>query len=245
MAKSLGVSKQGSTLGDLFKGRQFEGDLIIHCVRWYLRYKLSYRDLVEMMAERGLSLAPSTILRWVQHYAPEFQKRWNRFARPVGGSWRVDETYVKVRGSWTYLYRAVDGRGKTIDFRLSLKRDVAAAKAFFRKAFTTQGGAPRTITLDGYQASHRAVRELCAERRQLRGIKVRSCQYLNNIVEQDHRNIKSRTRPMLGFKHFGNAATTIGGVELIHRIRKGQFALGRLRISGKTAPAIWNAVLAA
>jgi transposase-like protein len=142
-------------------------------------------------------------------------------------------------------FRAVDARGKTIDFRLSPKRDVAAAKAFFRKAFKDAAGAPRTITLDGYQASHRAVRELCAERRKLRAIKVRSCQYLNNIVEQDHRNIKSRTRPMLGFKPFENAATTIGGVELIHRIRKGQFALGRLRISGKTTPEIWNAILAA
>ena len=99
-------------------------------------------------------------------------RRWNRFARPVGGSWRVDETYLKVRGRWVYLYRAVDARGKTIDFRLRPKRDVAAAKAFFRKAFTTQRPAPRTITLDGYQASHRAVRELCAERRKLRGIKV-------------------------------------------------------------------------
>lgn len=105
----------------------------------------------------------------------------------------MDETYIKVRGRWTYLYRAVDARGKTIDFRLSPKRDVAAAKAFFRNAFNTQQRrAPRTITLDGYQASHRAVRERCAERRKLRAIKVRSCQYLNNIVEQDHRNIKSR-----------------------------------------------------
>jgi transposase-like protein len=157
----------------------------------------------------------------------------------------LDETYIKVRGRWTYLYRAVDARGKMIDFRLSPKHDVAAAKAFFRKAFTTQGCMPRTITLDGYQASRRAVRELCAERRKLRGIKVRSCQYLNNIVEQDHRNIKSRTRPMLGFKQFENAASTLGGVELIHRIRKGQFALGRLRISGTTTLEIWNAVRAA
>ena len=241
----MGMSEQSSSLDDLFKGRQFEGEIIIHCVRWYLQYKLSYRDLVERMAERGLSLAPSTILRWVQRYAAEFEKRWDRFARPVGGSWRVDETYIKVRGRWASLYRAVDARGKTIDFRLSPKRDVAAAKAFFRKAFKTQGCAPRTITLEGYQASHRAVRELCAEHRRLRAIKIRSCQYLNNIVEQDHRNIKSRIGPMLGFQQFENAAISIGGVELIQRIRKGQFALGRLRISGNTASEIWNAVLAA
>jgi transposase-like protein len=162
-----------------------------------------------------------------------------------GGSWCVDETYIKVRGCWVYLFRAVDARGQTVDFRLSPTRDVAAAKAFFRKAFKTQGRVPRTITLDGYQASHRAVRELRAEDRKLRSITVRSCQYLNNIVEQDHRNIKSRLRPMLGFKQFENVASTIAGVELLHRIGKGQFALGRLCMSGKAAPEIWNAVLAA
>lgn len=103
------------------------------------------------MAERGVSLALSTILCWVQHYAPEFEKRWNRFARMAGSSWRVDDTYTKVRGRWVCLYRAVDARGKTVDFRLSRKRDVAAAKAFFRNAYKTQGRVPRTITLDGYQ----------------------------------------------------------------------------------------------
>ena len=111
-----GTGSKRQSIDELFKGRHFDGEIIVLCVRWYLRYKLSYRDLVEMMAERGLSLAPSTILRWVQHYAPQFQKRWNRFARPVGGSWRVDETHIKVRDRWTYLYRAVDARGKTIDF---------------------------------------------------------------------------------------------------------------------------------
>src|SRR5450759_2429001 len=105
-----------------------------------------------MMSERGLHLAHTTILRWVQRYAPEFERRWNRFARPAGRSWRVDETYVKIRGKWVYLYRAVDREGKTVDFRLSARRDVAAAKAFFREAIKSQGSAPRTITLDGYAA---------------------------------------------------------------------------------------------
>ena len=152
------------SVDELFKGRHFERDIIILCVRWYLRYKLSFRDLVEMMAERGLSLAHTTIMRWVQRYVPEFEKRWNRFARPVGGSWRVDETYVKIKGRWVYLYRAVDKAGKTVDFLLRAKRDVAAAKAFFCRAFAKHGRLPHKITLDGYQASHRAARELLARR---------------------------------------------------------------------------------
>src|SRR3977135_134085 len=147
-------------LDELFKGRHFDREVIVLCVRWYLRFKLSFRDLVEMMAERGLSMVHTTIMRWVHHYAPEFERRWNRFARPAGASWRFDETYVKIRGKWVYLYRAVDGAVKTFDFRLSGKRDVGAAKAFFRKAIKSQGSAPRTITLDGYAASHRAVRRL-------------------------------------------------------------------------------------
>jgi transposase-like protein len=232
-------------LDDLFKGRHFDRDVVILCVKWYLRFKLSYRDLVEIMAERGLSMVHTTIMRWVHHYTPEFERRWNRFARPAGGSWRVDETYVKIRGEWVYLYRAVDRAGKTVDFRLSSRRDVTAAKAFFRKAFKSQGSTPRSITLDGYAASHRAVREMKADGQIPEDIEVRSSKYLNNLIEQDHRGVKSRLAPMLGLKGFRTAAITIAGVELQRRIHKGQFTLGGLRLKDRSTSAVWMAVLAA
>ena len=140
------------------------------------------------MAERGLSIAHTTIMRWeVKHDAPEFEKtRWQRYARSVGRSWRVDETYVEIRGEWCYLYRAVDRAGRTVDFRLSARRDVEAAKAFFRKAVKGQRRAPQTITLDGCAASHRAVRELKADGSLPSDTKLRSSKYLNNLIEQDH-----------------------------------------------------------
>lgn len=169
---------------DLFKGRHFEQEIIVLCVRWYLRYKLSYRDLVEMMAERGLSVAHSTILRWVRRYTPEFDKRWGRFSTQADTSWRVDETYVKIPGQWAYLYRAVDSAGKTVDLRLSPRRNVASAKAFFRKAVRSQARSPLSITLDGYAASHRAVRELQQQGRLAESTKLRSSKYLNNLIER-------------------------------------------------------------
>lgn len=187
-------------LDELFEGRHFDREIIVLCVRWYPRFKLSFRDL-EMMAERGLSMmAHTTIIRWVQHYAPEFERRWNRYPRPAGHSWRVDETSVKIRGHW--VYRAVDREGKTVDVRLSTRRGVAAVKAFFRKAIKIQGCAPRTITLDGYAASHRAVREMNTGGVLPEDTKLRSSKYRNNMIEQDHRGVTLRIGPMLGFKRF-------------------------------------------
>jgi transposase-like protein len=197
-----------------------------------------------MMAERGIALAHTTILRWVQRYVPDFEKRWKRYALPVGDSWRVDETYLKIKGCWVYLYRAVDRQGRTVDFLLSKRRDTDAAKRFFSRAIR-QHRAPRVITLDGYAASHRAVAKLKETGTLPQRVCIRSSKYLNNVVEQDHRRIKQRVRPMLGFKRFETAAVTIRGIELAAKIKKQQFNLKALSGKVTTAPELWAAVLAA
>ena len=215
----------------IYRRRMFDAHVIELCVRWYITYRLSYRDLVGIMAERGIMVPHSSILRWVTRYVPEYEKRWNRFSRPVSTSWRCDETYVSIRGKWHYLYRAVDKYGKTVDFLLRRDRGIAAAQAFFRKALATNLNRwPRKVTLDGHVPSHRALRLLRREDRRWRNVEVRSCKYLNNIVEQDHRAIKRHCASMAGFKSFDDAAITIAGIELAHRIHKRQFSFGAGRL---------------
>lgn len=176
---------------------------------------------------------------------PEFKERWNRYARPVGTSWRVDETYMKVRGRWTYLYRAVDKQGHTVDFLLGEHRDIAAAKRFFTRA-VERHGAPARITLEGYPATHAAVAELKMDGVLRLETKVWTSKYLNNVIEQDHRRVKQRTYPMLGFKEFANAAVMISGIELVQKIRKGQFDTSRVAIGiGVPVAHIWDMVIAA
>ncbi len=214
----------------IYRRRRFEAEIIELCVRWYITYRLSYRDLVSMMAERGVDVSHTTIMRWVLRYVPEFEKRWARYTRRVNSSWRVDETSVSVRGGHHYLYRAVDKHGKTVDFLLRTDRSMEAAQAFFRKAVTTHPARwPCKVNLDGNAASSRALRLPGQEDARWQSVVVRSRRYLNNIVEQDHRAIKRRCSSMMGFKSFRTAAITLAGIELAHRIRKRQFSFGRGR----------------
>ena len=179
-----------------------------------------------MMEERGLSIAHTTIMRWVHQYSPELDERVRRHLKPTNDSWRVDETYVKVKGQWMYLYRAVDSEGNTIDFYLSKTRDHKAAKRFFKKALRSfHVSKPRVITVDKNPAYPIAIEELKKEKKMPVGIQIRQVKYLNNIVEQDHRFIKKRVRSMLGLKSFRTAKSILSGIEAMHIIKKGQLAL--------------------
>jgi transposase-like protein len=178
------------------------------------------------MEERGLSIAHTTIMRWVHQYGPELDKRVRRHFKKTNDSWRVDETYIKVKGQWMYLYRAVDSKGNTIDFYLSESRDKQAAKRFFKKALAfSHVSRPRVITLDKNPAYPVAIEELKEEEQVPKDIRIRQIKYLNNIVEQDHRFIKKRVRPMLGFKSFDTAISILSGVEAMHMIKKEQINL--------------------
>lgn len=212
-----------------FKQRHFKKEMILMLVRWYVGYSLSYRDVEELALERGLKVDHSTIHRWVVYYAPKLEEVFRqRQKRPVGISWRMDETYIKVKGQWVYLYRAVDKEGHTVDFMLSEKRDPLAARAFFEKAIGSSG-LPDTVTMDKSGANKAGIDSINLQLALLfmlggvfMQITIRQIKYLNNIVEQDHRFVKKITKPMKGFKAFESAQATLSGIELHHMLRKGQ-----------------------
>jgi len=207
-----------------FKGRQFERDIILWGVRWYVAYPISYRQLEEMMAERGVEVDHSSLNRWVMKYTPGLENVFRQRRLPVGTSWRMDETYISVKGKWKYLYRAVDKAGNTVDFLLTAKRDRDAASRFLCKAIE-QCGTPQKITIDKSGANTAGIEDY--NRGNRTNIVLRQAKYLNNIVEQDHRAIKRMTRPMLGFKSFLSAAITLAGIELMRMIRKGQLQISK------------------
>ena len=204
-----------------FKGKQFMKSIILMAVRWYVAYALSYRDIEELLLERGLKIDHSTINRWVIEYSPKLKSSFKNKKRPVGGSWRMDETYVKVKGKWMYQYRAVDKEGNTIDSCFSKKRSKIEATKFFIKAMNSCGK-PIKINIDKSGANTAALNEINYYFLKPEEIEIRQNKYLNNLIEQDHRFIKKITRPTLGFKAFHSASATLDGVELHHMLRKGQ-----------------------
>ena len=231
-----------------FQWRHFQADIILLCVRWYLRYALSYRDLEEMMLERGLHVDHTTIYRWVQRDAPELEKRCRPHLKACNDSWKVDETSIKVKKVWMYLYRAVDSEGNTIEFLLRPMRDAEAATRFFCKALastarsvsqacpvaeqvaqptdltdtTTITSAPRVINVDKNAASPKAIADLKAAGVLPQHVELRQVKYLNNLIEQDHRFIKRLTKPGMGFFSFETAWRTLQGFEMMNMLRKGQ-----------------------
>jgi putative transposase len=206
-----------------FKGAHFPEDIILTGVRWYVAYPLSTRHVEELMRERGVYVDHSTINRWVVKYSPQLAEAFHRRKRSVGRSWRMDETYIKVKGQWSYLYRAVDKSGQTIDFLLTEQRDERAAKRFLTQAIRRHG-VPEKITIDGSEANEAAIKSYNQEHGT--SIEIRQLKYLNNIIEQDHRGVKRVTRPMLGFKSFEAAQSTLVGIELMQLLRKGQLVDG-------------------
>jgi transposase-like protein len=207
----------------LFKWRHFQADIILCAVRWYLRYTLSYRDVEELLRERGVWVDHTTVFRWVQRYAPELEKRCRPLLKATNDSYRVDETYIKIKKRWYYLYRAVDSTGATLDFMLSGTRDAGAAERFFRQVLQASHTlTPRVITVDQNAAYPPAFEALQQEGMLPAPCVLRQCKYLNNVVEQDHRFVKRRVNPGLGFGAFDTAQRTIQGYEAMHMLRKGQ-----------------------
>ena len=204
-----------------FKGFNNSPEMIMTCLYFKFRYALSYRDIEELCKIRGFVIDHSNIQRWVEKFTPLLDKRLKTRKHGVNSSWRMDETYIKVKGQWCYLYRAVDKFGFTIDFMLRAKRDAVAAKAFFSKAIK-QHGKPLKVNVDKSGANKAALDSINDKYSDDQKIEIRQNKYLNNIIEQDHRFIKRRTKPALGYKSFNGARQTIAGIEIVHMIKKGQ-----------------------
>jgi len=206
-----------------FQFHQFPKAIILQAVFWYCRYGLSYRDIEELMQERGVEVDHATLQRWVVKFIPMVEKQMRRKKKSVHRKWFMDETYIKVKGKWCYLYRAVDRSGATIDCLLSKRRDTQAAKRFFKKAMRNNG-APLKVNIDKSGANTAALKEINKERKEAgrKAIEVSRIKYLNNLIEHDHRFIKRLTQPMLGFKSFISAKITLIGIEMVRMIKKGQ-----------------------
>lgn len=207
-----------------FKGSHFSKDVILKAIRWYVAYPLSYRHVEELMEERGIDLDHATVNRWVVKHSPDLEAHFRQLKNPLGKKWKMDETYIKVKGQWTYYYRAVDKENQTIDFFLSSTRDTKAAAEFFKKSIGSSG-LPEKVNMDKSGANLAGLEQINQRLPEESKIIIQQVKYLNNLIEQDHRAIKRITKPMLGFKSFICAAATLAGIELYHMIKKGQNTL--------------------
>ena len=206
-----------------FQWQHFKKEIILLNLRWYFRYPDRYRNLEEMMLERGLKVDHSTIGRWVLAYSSQIDKRTRRHLKPTNDSWKVDEIYIKVKGEWKYLYRAVDSDGNTLDFMVSAKRDQKAAKRFFDKVLKCQcNQKPRVINVDKNAAYPPAFEQRKEEKALSQECELRQVKYLNNMIEHDHRRVKRITTMSLGYKSFHTAWRTIRGIEIMQMIKKRQ-----------------------
>ncbi len=218
----------------LFKRRRFPVEIILLCVRWYCKYGISYRDLAEMMQERGVAVDPSTIFRWVQRYAPEIEKRIRPYRGSRSGSWRVDETYVRVGGNWKYLFRAIDKHGRLIAFMLSDRRNTNAAYRFLRKAIKVMSHyPPSSITTDKLASYPKAILRLQNEGLLPKDVVHRTSKYLNNILEADHGALKRVIHPARGFQTMKTAAATLTVFEIMRMIRRGHCIQRERRATGE------------
>ena len=208
----------------MFKGHKFPKSIIIQAVYFKFRFGLSYREIEELMAIRGVKVDHATVQRWVFKFTPLLEKEFRKRKKCVGRRWRMDETYIKVKGQWRYLYRAVDKEGNTVDFLLTKRRKRMSAQSFLIKAIENNGK-PELINIDKSGSNKHAIRVF--NKRTYSKIKVRQCKYLNNIVEQDHRFIKKQIIRCLGFKEFESARRTLSGIEMVHMNRKEQLISNR------------------
>jgi len=206
-----------------FRGFRFPAEVVLWAVRWRLRFPVSYRDPESMPADRGVEVDRVSLYRWVRRFAPELERRTRRHLRPCRGPWHVDETFVRVGGGWRHLHRAVDGTGRTVDLLLSATRDKKAAERFFRRALARENTRnPREIVTDRLKSYPGALREMKRDGELWRLVRHRRGRWLNDRVEQDHRRVKRRTRPMLGFGGFVTARRTLAGVEAMAMLTKGR-----------------------
>ena len=232
-----------------FKWKHFQGDIILWLVRWYGRYALSYNDLKEIAEERGLMVNRSTIFRWVQEYAPELERRIKPHLKKTNDSWKLDETYIKIKGKWRYLYRAIDKSGQTLDWMLSRYRNKKAAKRFFTKVLANlHVMPPRVINVDKNPTFPPALSELQDECAMPRTTKLRPIKYLNNAMENDHKFTKSKSRYRQWYRSFETARRSIDGIETMRMIQKGQvkyIGKGDVRAQNEFIHALFNVNVAA